>query len=182
MLGKKFFSEFKEFAERGSAIDMAVGIIAGSAMTSVVNSLVKDLIMPPIGILLGGVDFSQFFVVLKHGAHTAGQHYATVAAAQSAGATTLNIGLFINSIVSFILTMFAIFILVKTLNKMRDKKITTRTCPYCCMKTVSVEATKCPYCCSALKPEKVKVQKAELGLTSVIPVKKLRDKIKKIVK
>ena len=163
---KKFLSEFKDFAEKGSAIDMAVGIITGSAMTSVVNSLVKDLIMPPIGVLLGGVDFSQIFIVLKHGAHTAGQHYNTVATAQAAGATTLNIGIFINSIVSFILTMFAIFVLLKVVNKMRNQKITTRDCPYCFTK-INVKATRCPNCCAAVKPMKEKVVKPEISKLSV---------------
>lgn len=150
MAKSSFLKEFRSFVERGSAIDMAVGIIAGGVMTSVVNSLVKDVIMPPIGLLVGGVDFSQWFVVLSGGAP--GVHYATVAAAQDAGATTINIGLFLNSIVSFLITMFAVFLIVRVVGKMRDKKaVTTRTCPYC-KTTINIAATKCPNCCSDVKP------------------------------
>lgn len=101
MKKSNFVKDFRNFIERGSAIDMAVGIIVGGVMTSVVNSLVKDIIMPPIGLLVGGVDFSQLFVVLSGG--VAGVKYPTVAAAQAAGATTMNIGLFLNSIVSFLI-------------------------------------------------------------------------------
>ena len=97
--------EFSTFVQRGNAIDMAVGIIVGSVMTGVVNSLVKDVIMPPIGLLIGGVDFSQWFFVLSN---PAGGHYETIAQAQAAGATTLNMGIFLNSVVSFFITMFAI--------------------------------------------------------------------------
>ncbi len=139
------FKEFSSFVQRGNAIDMAVGIIVGSVMTSVVNSLVKDVIMPPIGLLIGGVDFSQWFFVLSN---PAGGHYETIAAAQAAGATTLNMGLFLNSVVSFFITMFAIFLFVRTMNKMRDKKpANTHACPYC-TSTISNAATKCPFCCS----------------------------------
>ncbi|MFQ6739180.1 MAG: large conductance mechanosensitive channel protein MscL [Alphaproteobacteria bacterium] len=145
--------EFKSFIYKGNAIDMAVGIIVGSVMTGVVNSLVSDILMPPIGLLIGGVDFSGLFIVLAGG--EPGAHYATVAAANAAGATTMNLGTFMNSIVSFLITMFAIFLFVKIVNKTRDKAaVTTRTCPYC-QSTISVSATKCPHCCSAVKPEKV---------------------------
>ena len=106
----KIFKEFSSFVQRGNAIDMAVGVIVGSVMTSVVNSLVKDVIMPPIGLLIGGVDFSQWFFVLGGG--VAGAKYETIAQAQAAGATTLNLGLFLNSVVSFFITMFAIFLFV----------------------------------------------------------------------
>lgn len=177
-----FLKDFRAFIERGSAIDMAVGIIVGGVMTSVVNSLVKDIIMPPIGLLIGGVDFSQLFVVLAGG--EAGVHYPTVAAAQAAGATTMNIGLFLNSIVSFLITMFAVFLIVRAVGKVRDKKAsTTRTCPYC-MSTINIAATKCPNCCSAVKPiEAAPVQESDLkkGLknltdmatTSVAKIKKI---------
>ncbi len=149
MAKSNLFKEFRSFIERGSAIDMAVGIIVGSVMTSVVNSLVKDIIMPPIGLLIGGVDFSQLFIVLAGGK---GQHFPTVEAAQAAGATTMNIGVFMNSVVSFLITMFAIFLFVRTVNKMRSKKpATTRACPYC-TSAINIAATKCPYCCSAVKP------------------------------
>ncbi len=141
--------EFSTFVQRGNAIDMAVGIIVGSVMTGVVNSLVKDVIMPPIGLLIGGVDFSQWFFVLSN---PAGGHYETIAAAQAAGATTLNLGMFLNSVVSFFITMFAIFLFVRTMNKMRDKKpANTHACPYC-QSTINNAATKCPFCCSDVKP------------------------------
>lgn len=157
----KIISEFKAFINKGSAIDMAVGIIVGSVMTSVVNSLVKDIIMPPVGMLVGGIDFSQWFIVLGGG--ETGVHYNTMAAATAAGATTLNIGTFLNSIISFLITMFAIFIFVKIVNSARAKApVTTRACPYC-QQSVSKLAIKCPYCCSALKTEKIE----EVGETDL---------------
>ena len=149
----KWLKEFKSFIDRGNAIDMAVGIIVGSVMTGMVNSLVKDIIMPPIGLMIGDVDFSQFFVVLAGGAP--GEHYNTVAEAQAAGATTMNIGVFLNSVVSFLITMFAVFILVRAINKVRSKQaVTTRVCPYC-KSTINIQATKCPNCCSKLVAEEV---------------------------
>ena len=149
----KLIKEFREFIERGSAIDMAVGIIVGSVMTGMVNSLVRDVIMPPIGMLMGHIDFSQFFIVLSGG--EPGVHYNTIAEAQAAGAATMNIGVFLNTVVSFLITMFVVFIIVRTMNKVRSKKaVSTRTCPYC--KTViNAEASKCPNCCSSIKPEKI---------------------------
>ena len=149
----KLLNEFKTFINKGSAIDMAVGIIVGSVMTSVVNSLVKDVIMPPVGMLVGGIDFSQWFYVIGGG--EPGAHYTTIAAAQAAGATTLNLGTFLNTIISFLITMFAVFIIVKIANSARAKgPVTTRACPYC-QQTVSKLATKCPYCCSTIKAEKI---------------------------
>ena len=153
MAKNSFLREFREFAERGNAIDMAIGIIVGSVMTSVVNSLVADVIMPPIGLLVGGVDFSQWFFVLAGGA---GQSFNTIAEAQAAGATTLNLGVFLNTVISFIITMFAAFLIVRTVNKMKSKKaVTTRACPYCKM-TVDMTATKCPHCCSDLEAGEIK--------------------------
>ena len=153
MAKNSFLREFREFAERGNAIDMAIGIIVGSVMTSVVNSLVADVIMPPIGLLVGGVDFSQWFFVLAEGA---GQSFNTIAEAQAAGATTLNLGVFLNTVISFIITMFAAFLIVRTVNKMKSKKaVTTRACPYCKM-TVDMTATKCPHCCSDLEAGEIK--------------------------
>lgn len=150
MAKSNLLKEFRAFIERGSAIDMAVGIIVGGVMTGVVNSLVKDIIMPPIGLLIGGVDFSQLFVVL-HGGEP-GAHYATVDAAQAAGATTINIGIFMNTIVSFLITMFAVFMIVRAVNKARAKKpATTHSCPYC-QSSISNAATKCPFCCSDVEP------------------------------
>ena len=162
------FKEFSTFVQRGNAIDMAVGIIVGSVMTSVVNSLVKDVIMPPIGLLIGGVDFSQWFFVLGGGKPDV--TYETIAQAQAAGATTLNLGLFINSVVSFFITMFAIFLFVCTMNKMRDKKpANTHACPYC-KSNISNQATKCAFCCSDVDPvETTGVEESELkkGLKSL---------------
>ena len=164
----KLIKEFKTFINKGSAIDMAVGIIVGSVMTSVVNSLVKDIIMPPVGILVGGIDFSQWFYVISGG--EPGVHYNTMAAATAAGATTLNVGTFLNTVISFLITMFAVFIIVKIANSARAKgPVTTRACPYC-QQSISKMATKCPYCCSNVKPEKIgEVEEAELtkGLKSL---------------
>ena len=177
----KWLREFRTFIDRGNAIDMAVGIIVGSVMTSMVNSLVKDIIMPPIGLLLGDIDFSQFFVVLGGGQH--GTHYNTVAEAQAAGATTMNIGLFLNSVVSFFITMFAVFLLVRVINKARSKKaITTRTCPYC-KSTINAEAIKCPNCCSDVKPETViPAQPSDLEQDIKRVAKFAKHKIEKISK
>ncbi len=181
MAKTSIFKEFKNFINRGSAIDMAVGIIVGSVMTSVVNSLVKDIIMPPIGLLIGGIDFSQFFVVLSGG--EPGVHYNTVEAAQAAGATTMNIGIFLNSVVSFLITMFAIFLFVRTVNKLRDKKpVDSRTCPYC-KTTINIAATKCPNCCSVVKPVEVAAETESELKKSMKDLKKIASsKIKKITK
>lgn len=181
MARNKFLSEFRTFLERGSAIDMAVGIIVGSVMTTMVNSLVKDVIMPPIGMLIGDIDFSQFFIVLSGGAP--GAHYNTVAEAQAAGAATMNIGVFLNTVVSFLITMFAVFLMVRVMNKLRAKKaVTTRTCPYC-KSTINIQATKCPNCCSKLQAEQIipaQPSDLEKGIKTVTRV--ARDKITKITK
>jgi large conductance mechanosensitive channel len=108
--------EFRDFAMRGNVIDLAVGIILGAAFTTIVNSLVNDLIMPPLGLLLGGVDFSDFFVTLKGGS------YPTLAAAKAAGAVTVNYGLFINAVIRFVIVAFAIFILVKQINRLTRQR------------------------------------------------------------
>ena len=176
----KVLKEFKAFIERGSAIDMAVGIVVGSVMTGLVNSLVKDIIMPPIGWLLGNIDFSQFFIVLSGG--QTGVHYNTVAEAQAAGATTMNIGVFLNSVVSFFITMFAIFVFIRFMNRIRAKKVeTTRICPYC--KTlINKEASKCPNCCSAVIPEKIAVQEPsdlEKNIKQITKIVKKKIKITK---
>lgn len=112
--------EFKEFAMRGNVVDMAVGIIIGAAFGKIVDSLVKDVLMPPIGLLLGRVDFSNLFVVLKHGA--APGPYATIDAAQKAGAVTLNYGMFVNNVISFVIVAFAVFLLVRAINRLRRKQ------------------------------------------------------------
>ena len=156
---KGMLSEFKKFAMRGNVIDMAVGIIIGAAFGKIVDSLVKDVIMPPIGLLLGKVDFSNLFLVLKDGATPA--PYNSLAAAQAAGAVTMNLGLFVNAIISFLIVAFAVFILIKAINELQakmDKKEaqqavkTTKACPYCCSE-VPLAATRCPHCTSELKVE-----------------------------
>ena len=146
--------EFKEFILRGNVMDMAVGIIIGVAFGSVVNSLVADVIMPPIGLLLGKVDFANLFAVLKQGA-TAGP-YASLAAAKTAGAVTLNFGQFVNTIINFVILAFVIFLMVKGVNQLRRPKPapaaepTTKACPFCCS-TIPIKATRCPNCTSELK-------------------------------
>ena len=129
------FKEFKEFAMRGNVVDMAVGIIIGAAFGTIVKSLVSDIIMPPIGLLLGNVDFTNLFVVLKQGA-TPGP-YASLADAQAAGAVSINYGFFINTIISFIIVAFAVFMIIRWINSLKRKEEapaaapTTKECPYC---------------------------------------------------
>jgi large conductance mechanosensitive channel len=145
--------EFREFVLRGNVVDMAVGIIIGAAFSAIVASLVNDVIMPPIGLLLGGMDFSNLFILLEDGS-PAGP-YASLADAQSAGAVTINYGLFINAVVSFLIVALVIFLLVRTINRMRREEEappaepTTQECPYC-RSTIPVEAVRCPYCTSHL--------------------------------
>ena len=145
--------EFKEFAMRGNVVDMAVGIIIGGAFGTIVKSLVNDVIMPPIGYILGGVDFSDLFITIKQG--TTEGPYATLANAQAAGAVTLNYGLFINAVISFLIVAFAVFLLVKGLNKLhREKEApaaepTTKECPHC-FSVIPIKATRCPHCTSEL--------------------------------
>jgi large conductance mechanosensitive channel len=143
--------EFKEFAMRGNVVDMAVGIIIGGAFGTIVKSLVSDVIMPPIGLLLGGVDFSDLFVTLKEGA-TAGP-YSTLAAAQEAGAVTISYGLFINSVISFLIVAFAVFLLIRSINRLQaepePEAVTTKECPHC-FTEIAIKATRCPNCTSAL--------------------------------
>ena len=115
------FKEFKEFAVKGNMVDMAVGIMIGAAFGTIVTSLVNDVLMPPIGLLLGGMDFSSLFLVLRGGIEEAGP-YMTVEDAQDAGAVTLNYGIFINALISFVITVFALFMLVKGMNRLRRKK------------------------------------------------------------
>jgi large conductance mechanosensitive channel len=147
------FKEFKEFAMRGNVVDMAVGIIIGGAFGTIVKSLVSDVMMPPLGLLLGGVDFSDLFITLKDGT-TAGP-YATLAAAKSAGAVTLGYGLFINAVISFLIVAFAVFLLIKVINQLQRKKDaapaepTTKDCPYC-LSSIAIKATRCPHCTSEL--------------------------------
>ncbi len=142
--------EFKKFAMRGNVVDMAVGIIIGGAFGTIVKSLVDDVIMPPIGLLLGGVDFSDLFITLKEGAVEG--PYATLAAAQSAGAVTLSYGLFINSVISFLIVAFAVFLLIKSINKLQTaeepkEEPSTKECPFC-MSSIALKASRCPNCTS----------------------------------
>ena len=146
--------EFKEFAMRGNVVDMAVGIIIGGAFGTIVKSLVSDVIMPPIGLLLGGVDFANLFIVLKEGAKGAAP-YAALADAQAAGAVTVNYGLFFNAVVSFLIVAFAVFMLIKAINTLkREEKApppepTTKECPFC-LSTIAIKASRCPNCTSEL--------------------------------
>lgn len=143
--------DFKAFAMRGNVVDMAVGIIIGAAFGAIVKSLVADVIMPPIGLLLGDVDFSNLYFVLKEGASAA--PYASLDAAQKAGAVTLNYGVFINALVSFIIVAFAVFVLIRNLNRLRTEEApaapTTRDCPHCCS-AIPLKASRCPNCTSQL--------------------------------
>lgn len=146
--------EFKEFAVKGNVVDMAVGIIIGGAFGTIAKSLVADVIMPPIGLALGGVDFADMFVILKEGAKAAGP-YATVAAAKEAGAVTLNWGVFINNVISFLLVAVSVFILVKGINAAKREEEeapadpTEKDCPHC-FTSIPIKATRCPNCTAQL--------------------------------
>jgi len=143
------FKEFKEFAMKGNVVDLAVGIVIGAAFGKIVDSLVKDILMPPIGKLLGGVDFSSLFVVIGQGT------FPSLKAAQDAGAATLNYGLFVNAIINFVIIAFALFMVVKAMNATRRKEAaappppTSKLCPQCQME-IPVMATKCGHCTSTV--------------------------------
>jgi large conductance mechanosensitive channel len=144
--------EFKEFAMRGNVLDLAVGIIIGGAFGTIVKSLVDDVIMPPVGLALGNVDFSNIFLLLKEGPKAAAP-YASLADAKAAGAVTMNVGLFINSIITFLIVAFSVFLLVRTANRMQPAKApapSTKDCPHCRM-PIPVAATRCPHCTSELR-------------------------------
>ncbi|TFH25179.1 MAG: large-conductance mechanosensitive channel protein MscL [Myxococcales bacterium] len=151
--------EFKRFALKGNVVDMAVGIIIGGAFGTIVKSMVADVIMPPVGLLLGGVDFSNLFVVLKDGAEVAAP-YAALAEAQKAGAVTINYGQFFNNVVSFLIVAFAVFLLVQGMNRAKDTMAReeaaappppdSKECEYCCSK-IPLKAKRCPSCTSELK-------------------------------
>jgi large conductance mechanosensitive channel len=147
------WEDFKAFVLRGNVVDMAVGIVIGAAFGTIVKSLVDDIIMPPIGLLLGNVDFANLFVVLKAGS-PAGP-YTALSAAQEAGAVTLNYGLFINTIVSFLILAVAIFLVIRGLTRLQREEEpapaepTTKECPYC-LSTIALQATRCPECTSQL--------------------------------
>jgi large conductance mechanosensitive channel len=146
------WQDFKAFVMRGNVMDLAVGVIIGAAFGAVVKSLVDDVIMPPVGLATGGVDFSEKYVLLKEGA-TAAAPYANLAAAKAAGAVTLNYGAFINTIITFLIVALAIFMLIRAVNRLYKKPAEatpdTKPCPFCTM-TVARAATRCPNCTSQL--------------------------------
>ncbi len=143
--------EFREFAMRGNVVDMAVGIIIGGAFGTIVRSLVDDVLMPPIGLLLGGADFSNLFVVLKQGASPG--PYAALSDARAAGAVTVNYGVFLNGVIGFLIVAFAVFLLIKSINAMRREEApappAAKQCQYCAS-SIPVQATRCPLCTSQL--------------------------------
>ena len=149
------FKEFKDFALRGNVVDMAVGIIIGGAFGTIAKSLVADVIMPPIGLLLGGIDFANLFILLKSG-DPAGP-YASLADAQTAGAVSINYGVFINNVLSFIIVALAVFFLIRALNRLQRQEEapppepTTKDCPFC-LSSIPIKATRCPHCTSELQP------------------------------
>lgn len=146
--------EFKEFALRGNVIDMAVGIIIGVAFGAIVKSLVDNIIMPPIGLLLGGVDFANLHILLRTGSPPG--PYASLADAQAAGAVTINYGLFINALISFIIVALVVFLLVRYINRLKRQEEappaepTTKDCPYC-LSSIPIKATRCAHCTSQLE-------------------------------
>jgi len=146
--------EFKEFAMRGNVVDLAVGVIIGGAFGKIVDSLVKDVIMPPIGYVLGNVDFSNLFILLKEGTKAAGP-YESLKAAQDAGAVTVNLGVFFNAVISFTIVAFAVFLLIRTLNKLKREEVpapaevSSKECSYC-YSAIPLKATRCPCCTSQL--------------------------------
>jgi large conductance mechanosensitive channel len=170
----KFFQEFREFAVKGNVVDMAVGIIIGGAFTLIVQSLVADVMNPLIGLLVGGVDFSNLFLVLRQGA-VAGP-YATLGDAQAAGAVTLNVGLFINAVVSFTIVAFVVFLLVRTINRLKREEAvapaspTEQPCPYCLM-VVPIKATRCGHCTATLPASEASADPVASQLTET-PVAK----------
>ena len=144
------WKEFKAFAMRGNVIDLAIGVILGGAFGKIVTSFVTDILMPPIGMLLGKVDFANLFIDLS------GEGYASLAAAQEAGAATINYGLFFNAVLDFIIVAFVIFLVIRQINKMKKKEKpappaepTTKACPYC-FTDIPIKATRCPHCTSEL--------------------------------
>jgi large conductance mechanosensitive channel len=139
--------EFKAFAMRGNVVDLAVGIIIGAAFGKIVSSFVNDILMPPIGLVLGRVDFSNLFLNLS------GQSHATLAEAKAAGAPTINYGVFLNSVIDFVIVAFAIFLLVRAINRLHQAPPatpTTKSCPYC-VSVIPLNASRCPHCTSELR-------------------------------
>ena len=152
---KDMLKEFKEFAMKGNVVDMAVGIIIGGAFGTIVKSLVSDVLMPPIGLMLGGVDFANFFAVIKVG--TEPGPYMSLADAQAVGAVTVNYGVFVNALISFLIVAFSVFLLIKGINNLRREEEeevaaepTTKDCEFCCS-TIAIKATRCPNCTAELR-------------------------------
>ncbi|MCH4167515.1 MAG: large-conductance mechanosensitive channel protein MscL [Megasphaera sp.] len=144
---KAFFEEFKNFAMRGNVMDMAVGVVLGAAFGKIVSSLVSNIIMPPLGVLLGGIDFSDFFLCLKSGVHP-----ASLAEAQAQGIPVIAYGLFLNTIIEFLIIAFAIFLVIKQINRLFPKPAAApvpRLCPFC-KQPVAEDATRCPHCTSEI--------------------------------
>jgi large conductance mechanosensitive channel len=148
------FKEFREFAMRGNVVDMAVGIIIGAAFGTIVSSIVADIIMPPIGLLLGNVDFANLFFVLKDG--TVPGPYASLANAKAAGAVSINYGVFLNNVINFLIVAFAVFLLIRSINKLKRKQETApaapteKPCPRCLM-SIPIKASRCPHCTSEIQ-------------------------------
>jgi large conductance mechanosensitive channel len=144
------FKEFKEFAVKGNVIDLAIGVIIGGAFGKIVSSLVNDIIMPVIGKLIGNVDFSNFFISLD------GNYYPTLKQAKDTGAATLNYGLFLNTIIEFLIISFSLFLVIRQFNKLKKQEepapTTTKKCEYC-FTEIPIEATRCPHCTSVLKED-----------------------------
>ena len=142
------FKEFKEFAMRGNVLDMAVGIIIGSAFGKIITSMVSDVLMPPIGLLLGKLDFSSLFFNIS------GQYFPSIAAAKAAGAPTINYGLFLSTVIDFLIVAFVIFFLIRQVNRLKQKPAgttpTTKECPFC-FSVIPLKAVRCPHCTSELK-------------------------------
>jgi len=157
MPGMQIFKEFREFASKGNVLDLAVGVIIGAAFGKIVTSLVNDVVMPPIGLVLGKVDFKELYLNLS------GRGFQTLAEAKAAGAATVNYGAFLNSVIEFLIVAFAVFLLVKQINKLREmarrreqgekkaEEPTTRECPFC-LTAIPVKASRCAHCTSEVKP------------------------------
>jgi large conductance mechanosensitive channel len=147
---KKILQEFKDFATRGNVVDMAIGIIIGAAFGKIVTSFVNDMLMPPIGLLLGKMDFSSLFINIS------GKNYSTLAEAKAAGGATLNYGMFINTLIDFVIIAFVIFLLIKQINRLTRKEApqaaapATKECPYC-LSAIRLGAKRCPHCTSLIE-------------------------------
>lgn len=139
--------DFKEFAMKGSVLDLAIGVIIGAAFGKIVTSLVNDVLMPPIGLIIGKVDFSNLFIDLS------GQHHTSLAEAKAAGAATVNVGLFVNNVIDFVIVAFVVFLLVRQINRLKSKPAAvlpnTKECPFC-LSNIALKASRCPACTSQL--------------------------------